>query len=155
MAAVIRHSRLARYRSARGAELVEFALLFPLVLVAIVALIETGLLFTQYEALNNAAREGARLAAIPGWVKKDVEDRVAAYVGAAGMNPGLVKTDAVADTFALPGRAININIVRVTVEYPYSFSILAPVLQMAGGNVLLPVSLKAVTTMRTEVMAGF
>lgn len=126
--------------------------MFPLVLLGIVALIEMGLLFTQYEALNNAAREGARVAAIPGWIAKDVEDRVAAYAGAAGMNAGLVSTDVEADTLDVGGH--HVNVVRVSVEYPYSYSILTPVFKMAGGTAFSSFRLKAVTTMRTEVMAG-
>ena len=154
MAAVRSRVRLGRYRSARGAELVEFAIVFPLVLIGIVSLIEMGLLFNQYEALTNAAREGARLAAIPGWVEGDVKDRVAAYAGAAGMDPALVRSGTLVQPVTVTAGARTINSIRVSIEYPYGYSILAPVLRLAGAPSLSTLTLKAAATMRSEVVAG-
>ena len=70
-------SRLARrLRSARGAELIEFALVLPVLLCILGGILDMGLAFNNYVAVTNAAREGARVAAIPGWVEDDVKNRV-------------------------------------------------------------------------------
>ena len=51
-------------RSRAGQALVEFALVLPIFLVAIFGLIDVGRLVYQHSVLSQAAREGARLAAV-------------------------------------------------------------------------------------------
>lgn len=48
----------------RGAEVVEFAIVIPILLVVIAALISFGFVFMSQITLTQAAREGARYAAI-------------------------------------------------------------------------------------------
>jgi Flp pilus assembly protein TadG len=48
----------------RGAALVEFAILMPLLLLLILGIIEFGWLFGQFNDVRHAAREGARYAAV-------------------------------------------------------------------------------------------
>ena len=48
----------------RGQSLVEFALVLPLLLVLLFGIIEFGLVFKDVLAINQAAREGARAAAV-------------------------------------------------------------------------------------------
>ena len=60
----------------KGAELIEFALVFPLLLLVMVGIMDFGLLFQRYETVTNAAREGARIAVLPGYAQADVEARV-------------------------------------------------------------------------------
>ena len=67
-----------------GAELIEFALVFPLLLMAILGIVDFGFLFQRYEVLTNAAREGARVAALPGYTATDVESRLDAYIQTGG-----------------------------------------------------------------------
>lgn len=47
-----------------GSILVEFALILPVFLVLVLGIIETASLFQQFQMVQYAAREGARLAAI-------------------------------------------------------------------------------------------
>ena len=47
--------------SERGAELVEFALVLPLLLLLVLGIVDFGFLFQRFEVVTNAAREGARL----------------------------------------------------------------------------------------------
>ena len=47
-----------------GQDLVEYALVLPLFLLLIFSIIEFGILFFQYSTVSNAAREGARAAAV-------------------------------------------------------------------------------------------
>jgi Flp pilus assembly protein TadG len=48
----------------RGANLVEFALIMPLLLLLILGIVEFGYLFAQYNEVRHGAHEGARLAAV-------------------------------------------------------------------------------------------
>ena len=48
----------------RGASLVEFALVLPLLLTLVFGIMEAGWLFSQQVEVRNAAREGARIAAV-------------------------------------------------------------------------------------------
>ncbi len=48
----------------RGASLVEFALLLPLLIVLIFGIIEASWAFAQHNDIRHGAREGARLAAV-------------------------------------------------------------------------------------------
>src|SRR5713226_8706707 len=51
------------WRSDRGAELIEFALVTPVLLLLGLGICDFGFLFQRYEVVTNAAREGARAAA--------------------------------------------------------------------------------------------
>ena len=69
----------------KGAELIEFALVFPLLLLVMFGIMDFGLLFQRYETVTNAAREGARIAVLPGYAQPDVQARVTQYLAAAGL----------------------------------------------------------------------
>jgi Flp pilus assembly protein TadG len=51
-------------RDQQGAAALEFAVILPLVMVVLFGIIEFGIAFTQTIALNNGARQGARLGAV-------------------------------------------------------------------------------------------
>src|SRR5688572_16886512 len=68
--------RTERWSSARGAELIEFALVLPLMLLLLLGTVDFGLLFQRYHVVTNAAREGARVAVLPGYASADVQARV-------------------------------------------------------------------------------
>lgn len=53
-----------RRRDDRGANLVEFALIMPLLLLLILGIVEFGFLFAQFNEVRHGAHEGARLAAV-------------------------------------------------------------------------------------------
>ncbi len=59
-------SRWSLWACERGAELVEFAFVFPTLLLVMLGIIDFGFLFQRYEVVTNAAREGARVAILPG-----------------------------------------------------------------------------------------
>ena len=64
----------------RGSQLIEFAFVAPLLLVVVFGIANFGLMFQRYEVLTNAAREGARVAALPGYGSADVQARVDQYL---------------------------------------------------------------------------
>lgn len=50
--------------SERGANLVEFAILLPLLLLLVLGIVELGWKFSQFNDVRHGAREGARFAAV-------------------------------------------------------------------------------------------
>ena len=141
----------------RGAELVEFALILPLILVLIMGIFDFGLAFQRYEVVTNAAREGARLGSLAsGYQPSDIQGRVDAYCVAAGLpggcpatatqnNPGVYVDKTV--TIPLAGGGSQAA-VQVTVIYPQRFSFLGPVMALIGGASFGTVNLRATSTMR-------
>lgn len=57
-------NRYKKSRRERGASLVEFALLMPLLLLLVLGIVELGWLFSQNNDVRHGAREGARAAAV-------------------------------------------------------------------------------------------
>ena len=68
----------SRLRSERGAVVVEFALLLPVLLMIVVGTIEFGRVYSQFQVYSGAAREGARCAAVQATPFRDceVQDRI-------------------------------------------------------------------------------
>jgi len=56
--------RLFRKDREKGASLVEFAVVLPLLILLVFGIMEAGWLFAQQVEIRNAAREGARLAVV-------------------------------------------------------------------------------------------
>ena len=140
-----------RIRSERGAELIEFALALPLMLVLMTGVFDFGLAFQQYEVVTNAAREGARLGSLgAGYVEADIQARVDAYCVAAGLQGGCPAESVAVDrhaSFDVAGQPVSA--VQVTVNYPHSFMLVGPLLQLVNGS-LGTVTLRATSTMRCE-----
>jgi TadE-like protein len=81
-----------RFMCERGSQLIEFAFVAPLLLVVVFGIANFGLMFQRYEVLTNAAREGARIAALPGYCAgatppdcSDVTNRVNEYLSGSGI----------------------------------------------------------------------
>ena len=71
---------LRRFCAEQAAQLVEFALVLPMLLLVVLGIAEFGFIFQRYEVVTNAAREGARMAVLPGYTTADVDARVRVYV---------------------------------------------------------------------------
>jgi Flp pilus assembly protein TadG len=139
-------------RSERGAELLEFALAMPLLLLVLAGIIDMGFLFKDYEVVTNAAREGARMASLPGWTETDVQARVAAYLIAGGYQGTATTTVTAVVITDVSGRSING--MKVKVDAPHSYLILGPIAELVQGAQLATTTLHAASTMRSEVAAG-
>jgi hypothetical protein len=151
---------LRRWRSEDGAQLVEFALVLPLLLLVVLGIAEFGFIFQRYEVVTNAAREGARIAVLPGYNNDDVETRVRAYltagrVPATGGNPPapLVAVNTTDVAIPLGGGLPPINGKRVTVTYTYNYMFLSVIGAWFGAS-YTTTPLVAVAEMRTEMVAG-
>jgi len=125
-----------RHLPEAGQGIVEFAVIFPLFVIVLFLLIDGGMLMGRYNNINNAAKEGARLAAV-GANADAVATRVAQQAhgdldGATGCGPG-------ANTICLQwaggpdGESAGQvgSTVKVTVHYRYGLK--TPLL---GGKIL-------------------
>ena len=137
----------------KGAELIEFALVFPLLLLAMVGIMDFGLLFQRYQTVTNAAREGARIAVLPEYQEEDVDARVIQYLAASK----LTVTDEQVD-YLLPEPVdvggVCVTMTGVTVEYPYQYLFIGKLPQLFGGSKFTTVTLTATARMRYEGAAS-
>ena len=72
--------RRSRLTGEAGQALLETAITLPLVLLVAVSIFEFGRAYQTAQVLTNAAREGARLAVLPGSTPEQVQARVTAYM---------------------------------------------------------------------------
>lgn len=141
---------MKRLRGERGAELIEFAFVLPLLLLVVAGIIDFGFLFKDYEVLTNAAREGARLGSLPNYTPADIQARVTDYAISGGLIAGDV-TIPTPTTVAIDlGGGTTVTGIQVTVSYPHAFWILGPIATLTGGS-FGTVNLTATSTMRLEI----
>lgn len=75
-----------RLRGCRGAELIEMAIITPVLMMIIAGIFDFGMMFRAWEIVTNAAREGARVGVLPAYTNDaDVIDRVEQYMAASGV----------------------------------------------------------------------
>lgn len=146
-----------RLKSERGAELVEFALVFPLLLLVVLGIVDFGFLFQRMEVVTNAAREGARMAVLPGYATSDVQARVQNYVTSGGLpttaspaNP-LIQVTSVSIPTAPGAPAMSGK--RVEVTYTHQYLFIGPIAGWFGGS-FTSVPVRGVAVMRDEVNTG-
>ena len=146
-----------RVRSERGAELIEFALTLPLLLLLVLGIIEFGFLFQEYEVVTNSAREGARLAALipsAGYTTDDAKARATDYLTAGGLD--LAKATPVPTVVpsqrAIVGTAKCETVYTVTVTYQHPVPFVSGIMSYFGGAIA-QIPLKAVAVMRAEKSA--
>ena len=144
--------RLRKWADDRGAELIELAIVLPLLLLVFAAIIDFGFLFQRFEVLTNAAREGARIAVLDGYDEADVDARVLSYLQAAGITVVGDPTSVTYATDTLAG-GTTISVVTVGVAYPIEFLNLGPIASLIGGSGWSSMTLRASSTMRMELQA--
>jgi Flp pilus assembly protein TadG len=124
----------------KGSELVELAIVMPIFLLIIFAIVDFGFLFQRYEVVTNAAREGARLATAAtgaaSFSAGNIQTRVQNYLTDNGL------TGAVTISVGTTSQTVGATVVptkTVTVLYP-STMIFLPI----------TVNLQSVSEMRVE-----
>jgi len=141
-----------RRHQERGAALLEAAFTIPLLLLVAIGIFEFGRAYQTWQVLTNAAREGARMAVLPDPTEGKAEARALAY-----MKSGLLdKAEAAAitvnrnDSFEVNGS--NVSASRVTIDYPFSFIVLGPVVQLVvpGSGLGGDLTMRAEAVMRNE-----
>ena len=154
MAPILRRV-VRRWGSERGAEFVEFALAFPLLLLVVLGIMDFGLMFQQYEVITNAAREGARLASLPAYQNStDVAARVNQYITASFLSGGgtVGVTGPTTGTISVGGGKC-VSTVTVQVTYPNQFLFVSGIMGYFGGSMGTK-TLTGSSTMRTEIAAA-
>lgn len=143
-----------RIASERGAELVEFAIVMPLLLLLMAGIVDFAVLFHSYQVTTNAAREGARLAVLPGYEWNGYAtalQRVDNYI-AAGGTPGTF-TRTVTPVSVDLGGGVTASGMRVTVTYTHTFMFIGPVVGLMNGTFTNSVTYTTSSSMRTEIQA--
>jgi Flp pilus assembly protein TadG len=126
-----------RRRSERedGSAVVEFALLLPILFLVLLAAVQVGVLARDRLVLTQAARAGAREAAVS---LDDAGVRQAALEASPGLDPALLEVGVVREGLGAP----------VTVTVSYRAGMAGP---LAGWLLPEVVDLRAVASMRQEV----
>ena len=136
-----------RRKGERGSELIEFALVFPMLLMVVLAIVDFGFLFQRYEVVTNAAREGARVAVLPGYTTSDIQARVTSYATAGGLptapTVSIAATTITAGSSTWPATTVNVS-------YSHQYLFLGGIASWFGGS-FSSVTLTAASTMRNEL----
>ncbi len=148
--------RPRRTRDQRGAVAVEFGLITPMLLLLVFGIMEFGYMLNRDTIVNNASRDGARVAALGGSYA-DIRSAVTTELSGSGIattSPTTVITiDCLkADGTACHATSSNYNTLAVsgttaTVNIVYTYSWITPVISSLFGN---STTLSQYTQMRVE-----
>jgi len=141
-------ARTVRAGDDRGSELIELALVLPILLLVLAGIMDFGFLFQRFEVVTNAAREGARLGSLPLYSLDDAKERAEKYLQAGGLNETHTPPDAIYDTEIVG--SVPVAVIRVTVHYPSQFAFLGPIAALVGGSGFGTIQLNATSVMRRE-----
>lgn len=130
-----RTSRKA-YRNEQGQTLTEFAMILPILLLLLFAIVQLGIVFNHYVTLTDAARAGARKAVVSRRAASPSSTTVTAVRNSAA-NLDQSKLGVTVSTTWQPGEDVT-----VTATYPYQVSLL--------GIVVKSGTLRSQTTERLE-----
>jgi hypothetical protein len=143
-----------RLHHERGAELIEMALVLPLLMLIIMGIVDMGFMFRKMNVVTNAAREGARAGILPGYNDPaDVINRVQQYMDNANMGvtcgggAGSCVVWAPVIPLDAPSGTFDARDVRVMVFHEWTF--LRPFAAMFGGS-FTSVALTGRAVMRLE-----
>jgi Flp pilus assembly protein TadG len=146
--------------SSQGQALVEFALVFPLMMLLLIGFVDLARGVYAYNTLANAAREGARVAAVNQLAPAVTDTQCAedmpiedlstphwwsrACAAAAAVSLGLTVASVDPPTYTTPtGTTLDGSVVRVgciaTVTVHYTWSPMTPIL----GNIVGPIAMSA------------
>jgi Flp pilus assembly protein TadG len=119
-----------RRLSERGQSAVEFALVIPVMLLFVLGIFEVGRTYFNNEAIQTAARDGARAAAIHTGmtqVQLNAAVRTAVLANTPGLTSANVTTNAFCETptHVVDTCSVQNDIVDVTVTYPYHIGVMA------------------------------
>ena len=133
----------AKLRSESGQDLVEYALVLPLIVALVFGTIEFGLVFFNYSTISNAAREGARAGIRPITATCDVACRDAEVDTATRALITGLDNDELGIVISRP----TATTIRVQVTYNVLL-ITAPIINALGGQ--NTIALATTATMQQE-----
>ena len=141
-----------RCRSERGAELIELAMVTPILLLILGGIVDFGFLFRAWENVTNAAREGARVGILPSYGCEDsnpnVQDRVDQYMAAAGIT-GSYTVESTPTTVTTGAGTFTACSVLVTLTQPLpSLGVFGAI--FGGTFTTVPVAARAIMRSETQ-----
>lgn len=139
---------MRRLKNERGAALLETAIVLPLVLLVSVSIFEFGRAYQVFQVMTNAAREGARIAVLPGATDDNIKQRVVDYLTAGQIASATTDWVAVDHSQTVTSGTGVAQATAVTVNYPFNFIVLNPVAQL----VVPSTTLGAAFTMTTSAV---
>jgi Flp pilus assembly protein TadG len=113
----------------RGQSLVEFAISLPILLAIVIGIFEFGMAWNQRQVITNAAREGARVLALPQVHPDSANTVVTSYLTTANLDPSLATITADEG----PGGGAVGGSATVGVTYPYQFRFIGPIVALLQG----------------------
>jgi Flp pilus assembly protein TadG len=145
-------------KNERGAALIETAFTIPIILLISVAIFEFGRAYQTWQVLTNAAREGARQAILTEKTDGDVTAAVENYLKAGGLpcvgdDAPPLTCSGVASVVMDRTEAMGVNSAsRVTVNYPFTFIVLNPVVRLVTptSETGAALTMQSVALMRNE-----
>ena len=139
-----------------GQSLVEFSLVLPIFLVLIFGLVDFGRAFYAWLIVTEAAREGARAAAVQSDATTVNSKIYASFCSGAG-NPPPTSSCAIDDSAGVfkitPGNIQGPRGQETTIDITYTFSFVTPIgglLKLIGGSSLSAPAITAHSAMRLE-----
>ena len=135
-----------------GAVLIETAMVLPLMLLICVGIFEFGRVYQTWQVVTNAAREGARIAVLPGMDDSKVAARVQTYLQAGALDKASSANVKIVRNTTVSIGSGTATASQVTVEYPFSFMVLQPVAKLVASSSTVggAFTMTASTTMRNE-----
>jgi Flp pilus assembly protein TadG len=122
MPPVTRRRHITRFRSERGQAAVEFAMVAPILIVLLLAIVQCGITFSHYLAVTDAARAAARkavIARVESLTQPDIT--TAADNAAADLDTSQLNVNVQPLNWAKQPAGSTFT---VTVTYPYEINVL-------------------------------
>jgi len=130
------------------------ALTLPLLLLVCVGILEFGRAYQTWQVITNAAREGARIAVLPGMDDTAVRGRVQQYMTIGQLPQAASATIAIDRNRTVSvGGTDTASASQVIVNYPFDFVVLDPIARLAtgqGSGTPSSLNMVATATMRNE-----
>lgn len=137
-------------RDSRGQALVEFALILPVIIFLLMAIMEGGRIFSAYIELQSVARDGARYASIHCTTANVPEAQIETWVSntlAAYINGRLASLDDSSLLVEFDRNTDGTSEVWVELTLRYSLNVVTPIISDLTGN---PMALGSRMIMRSE-----
>jgi Flp pilus assembly protein TadG len=139
-------------RDTRGAALLEMALALPMMLLIAAGIFEFGRAYQTWQIITNAAREGARIAVLPGTTDSMVTTRVKTYMSDGMLSDSAAATVAIQRDATISMGAGTATASRITISYPFTFVVLQPISKLINPSSTLgaPLTMSVSALMRNE-----
>jgi Flp pilus assembly protein TadG len=138
---------LKKLKSTRGSQVVEFALMLPLLLILVFGIIDFGMAIFDKAVITNSSREGARVGVVYRYpqptateLQTIVTNTVTSYCATNLITFGGPTTP----TVTVSGGASSGTDLTVTVDYTYNYLAISNLIGVA------PIAMRSTTVMRME-----